>query len=225
MSDLAWKRLDREIDDLAKADAFGAFELRSYLAARRGRFDEAEQFFLKALSGTDSRLRTVMRFLIVLQAAGLGTKIRDTVVQYRGLIRNDLSAIGTASQMLIQIGSSDLALDLLREAPRLSGSSEGAFDKTVEQLESGPMPNGEEITRAVEFIRNYVRARGSKIEAMQVSSLPFEDGRKVQYYQFRIDEQPEAVADLEWDLFGALGDVNLPSLRAGEVVFALACGE
>lgn len=219
-SALELKRFEREIGALARVDAAGAFELRAHVASLEGKFEDADEYFEKALTQTTEIVSTVVRYLVVLAAVARGERLMETFLRFKSILRNDPAAIRTVSQVLAGSGWVRTSHEFAAEADRLGARAE-AIGVDAMSIDSDAE---REIAAAVCFAHNFLRSRGSAPEAVETIVIPTEDGRPSLFYQFSLDKTPEDVAELEWDLFGALAGKNFAVQRDGKIVFALAAG-
>lgn len=237
LSEFEIKRIERDIDHLAKIDASGAIELRAYVAARRGNFTEARKLIARAHIGSDGVLRLVVRFLIVLRSIRQFDLVVAVYEEYRELIRNDVSAIATVAAILLYAGHSDAAKELIQEAPRLGAVvewatiEEMALDKNAEffgETTANPgewLPDmSEEMLRVTTLVEAFIAARGLEIGRAEFEAVELGDGRETTLVRYEVSGSPEDVADTEWELYGRLDPSELPAIREREIVVTLVAG-
>jgi hypothetical protein len=226
------KRFERDLDTLSKVDPAGARELRAYLCAYRGDISEARRFFAQAQIGSLTKLRSAVRFLIVLMRVDAHEELEAVFIEQRELIRNDPAAIRTVAQLLVTCGRVPLAEALCAESHRLGVSIlvPAPIDRTDTSVNYGgdeaekaacAIPElHDELTKLELFVKAFGDSHGVEVELADTVALPI-DGREVMLCTFSVDRTAEEVGDLEWQLFGALGE-ELPSVREGTMVLELS---
>lgn len=238
LSDLEIKRIEREIEQIAKADASGALELRAYVSVHRGRMDEAKRLIERAKIGSDGVLRTTVRFLIVLHFVRKKEDLLAVFLQHRSIIRNDISAIKTVSALLNSSGYAAEAESLIGDALRLGGvvklqSLSDLAEQDASDLYAQGAPCAEfelpelsdEMRQVTKHVEEFVVSRGQKIEHSDFETIDLGDGRESTLVRYAIRATPEVVADLEWDLFGSLDPSELPAIAERQISVSLVSGQ
>lgn len=233
---LEWKRFEKDLEPLAAIDRYAGFELRAFMLAALDRIEESQRFFSQAVGGSDSQLGTVVRYIIVLTGTNHTDEVAKVYAEHRGLLRNDLAAIKTVSEMLVASGHVEAAKELCADSSRLGQTVVIDVDSTADQAVSGDVfakgdmeiissdsELGADMDRAIEVVRDFAGRKGAPIGRIQQESLPADGGTLV-LCTIVIDQPADEVAELEWELFGEPDLLEVPALRAGELVVALSAG-
>lgn len=223
-SEMELKRIEREAVALAQVDASGAFEVRAHLAAIRGDADETDRLFEAGLLSSDARSGSAMRYLVLLAATGRSRKLYEQFERFRELLRNDPSYVKTLAELLVGTGWIYTADAFRAESSRMGIEFSSAAANRMGSRLDPALVSEAEVADAVGFAHAFLRKNGASPNAVESSVLSYEDGGAGVFYQFAIDQGSEQVAELEWQLFEALADQQLPVEQSGRLVFGLTAG-
>lgn len=209
---------DQRISKLNQVDPTGALELRGDLEAVFGNFAETDSFYARALNRSGFDIDIVLRHMMTLVQTGQSRKVREVFERHRERFKGNPTAIRQAATML---GFSGWVLARREICESMLGSSE-----RVDEAECFAVNwNGLEesaVADAVGESISYLRMRNVDVKGTR--SIPVRDERGCGTILFELfaEGEPEALADVEWDLNGHLGSLSLPAIENEVVSVALA---
>jgi len=217
------KRLDREIEKLGNADRAGSWELRAHVAAARGDVSECVDLFTRALNQTDDFTGSVLRMMMVLARVGESEKVKEVFVKHRNIIRTDPSAVRAASILLSFSGwlltAKGLTEDLLRMGIQ-PGEGNGGDPQTLNNRGF----TEEHVAEAVGFATKFLRSRGFHPVGVRNFGASLDPNTDCVFFSFGFDAEPERLAAVEMELFGALAEKEFPVVEQRFLVFGLVPG-
>jgi tetratricopeptide (TPR) repeat protein len=217
-TELEVRRFEKDIETVSRIDPVGYLQLRGFAAALRDDHAEVDALFERALSISSQRLGAVMRYMAILAATGRSQAVIDLFQKYRDDICGDPAALCGAEGALRFSGWFATGNAVGRELTKRGLRATPTFDTEF----SEEFLSEEEVARVVGFSHRFLRDRGSVAKCVQATHIFHESGGATLLYQLAVDAQPEALAELEWDLFGALAEAAVPVQEQGLLCIALA---
>ncbi|MBD3826158.1 hypothetical protein [Stenotrophomonas sp.] len=223
-SELELKRLENEATALANADHAGSLEVRAHVAAVRGKMDDCHNLFRAALRATDDYNGTIVRYLIVLSLSDHLDELKQAYLELGGALRGDVEAMGVVAEMLAGSGFMLSAWSLTEELQRMGVDKRSQGTKWSDELvhfDEGSLTDSD-LSAPVQFARKFLRSHGARVNTIQVSVVPFEEGSSAVLFEIAVDQTPSRTAELEWDLFGELEGHDFRADEQRKVMLALS---
>lgn len=224
------KKLQRYAAPLKKIDISDWYEAESHFAALRNDFAEQDRLFEAAYVNAGDKADTVQRHLVLLGGLGRSEKLKEQFDRFLPMLRNDPQLIRVTSSLLVAAGWIFTASKFASELDRLNAVTSTPFPcaLAIRDVDRSSMNEAEvseqAIAEAVGHAHRYLRSVDALPNAIETSVIPYEEGKCGLMYQFKIDRDPDAVSEVEWQLFEELANHELPIERSGTVVFSLLAG-
>lgn len=213
------KKLEREVEHLAKVDLAGSFEISGFIAALRGDLESIDDKYRRALTITDDFIGTRVRYMQLLGATAQTQKIYDAFVEFYPVLRNDPSALRSLESTLSFSGWITSAHNLAQDLKRMGVEPEKKI--FAERIEDFGLSESD-LAAPVGFSQRWLISKDLRATFSQSMSIPCEDGKAHVLFQLGVERSPEEVARLEWDLFGALEEAAFPAEQSGLIRVTLA---
>lgn len=218
-SEFQLRQVEREIQQLAKVDAAGAFELSACLAAFQDDLDEIDAKYSRALAVTDDFVGTRVRYLNLLCATGQSGKVYEKYREFYSALRSDPAAMRMMEGALSFSGWVKTAFELVKDMQRMG--VESAKRTSAEQFDNKGFDESD-FALPVGFAQRWLIEKNVPTHTVQSMALPCQDGGTPLLFQLGIERTPEETAELEWELFGALDQAEYPAEKSGALRITLA---
>jgi len=216
-TELDIRRFEKEIEVVSRFDPVGYLELRAYAAALRDQEADVDTLFERAMAISSQRTGAITRYLAVLALTARTDAVITHFRNHREEICNDIAALRGAQRALIFSGWFATGNAVGAEIAKRGLTPIPTHDtELVETLISEA-----EVASAVGFSHRFLRRRGARAKYVQVVLIPHEDADPSLFYQLGVEMPAGELAEVEWELFGALADAAIPAEQQGHVRVAL----
>lgn len=222
LGELELRRLKHQIAKLENHDYAGAHELYGHAAAAAGDIDGIHSHYAIALARSSRFVGTVVRYIVVLALSAETERVLEIFTKYRDALRGDFKAYDAVQKALHYSGwvitSSEVRAELESKGHRTSGP-----ENNDEAVNLGDFDE-RKIASPVGFALRYLRSRHVCAIGAKSFGTRLPDGKDGVLFELKIPRDVETVAELEWDLFGAIGEAGLLGDPPRRYVLALTQG-
>lgn len=217
VSSIEFARTCREVESLANADPSGRLELLGQIEGLRGNVDEAFSSYDRALKISDDYAGTIVRYMQLAGRLGEPTKVRSIWNEHKVAIQDNITALREAKAIM---GFSGLLA--AHDAIDAQLAHIGAGEKKPDHLDQkGKGLQEKLISQPIGYLHKFLIGRNARATEYRISSIQNEDDSITVLFQFGVPGTPEEVANLEWDLYGALSEKGFEAEEDGRVRIVL----
>ncbi|MDR6992852.1 hypothetical protein [Luteimonas sp. 3794] len=222
-SEFELRRLEREALNLSNATTVGSLEIRAHIAAYKSDFASAVALYDRALSLT-ADFMTLLRGMNVMQIGGESRWVFEKFKRHHDAIVSSPEAMRGVEVMLACSGYFRSAMEL---ADRMSNAGIER-DPLLTSTATPQYPLQErgrddvEVAEVVACANRFLFDRKVRVRALQPTVIALESGEDSLLVTFHVHVAPETAAQLEWDLYGELGERSFPVEESGSLRLVLA---
>lgn len=222
----ALKMLEREAETLAKASRSASFEIRAHLCAVAGDRQPVLAFYERALATAhDDYLGTFLRGVSLWKTIGESSLVFETYCRNRDLVLSSPEGMRAMELILACSGYFQASAQLATRMNERGIARDARLSASEAGLSNSRAPadgyDDASVAEVVGFVNRYFWEKKVPIHAVQPNLIALENGEDSLLITLFIGDEPGETADLEWELFGALGDAAYPLETSGKVRVAL----
>lgn|GEM_PF-3481170 len=225
LDDLKLRALRNRAESLAKADIAGSLEVKGHLCFLEGKLNDGIGLLDRAMSLSDQRNRMFIRYMQGLEQTGFLKEVPNVFFKYKCALTGVADATRQAMNMIAAHGFMQAADELRSDLERMNVSVGEVVYSPGEQLLA--LSNRDGMTDAesgpvVQFVREFLYGKNVKTKKVALITITGEgDAPPAILFEFCIQADMAAAAELEWELYGQLEGHDFPIEQQRKLLFSL----